>query len=167
MKLRTKKGKKAFLESCSWTDGNLMPSLFTPHLHSSFQFCNPLLAQRLQGQSAGAYTWVALSFMHEVEVPSASLGHCPNRYEPTMVSSEEVRRTRGCRGREVFSTAAAQGTLARQGGKEKKLGFQSQDSATAITINKPTCTAKITRRELAHRAWKSPFIFQKPEYYCF
>lgn len=92
-----------------------------PRLHSSFQFCNPLLAQRLQGQSAGAYTWVALSFMHEVEAPSASLGHCPNRYEPTMVSSEEVRRTRGCRGRQVFSTAAAQGTLARQGGKEKKI----------------------------------------------
>jgi len=59
--------------------------------------------------------------MHEVEAPSASRGHCPSRYEPTMVSSEEVRRTRGCRGRQGFSTAAAQGTLATQGGKESKI----------------------------------------------
>lgn len=36
-----------------------------------------------------------------------------------MVSSEEVRRTRGCRGRHVFSPAAAQGTLARQGPREQ------------------------------------------------
>lgn len=96
-----------------------MPSLFPPSAHSSFQFCNPLLARRIHGQSAGIYTWVALSFMHEVAAPPASRGHCPSRYEPTMVSSEEVRRTRGCQGRQGFS--AAQGTLAAQGEKKRQL----------------------------------------------
>lgn len=36
-----------------------------------------------------------------------------------MVSSEEVRRTRGCGGRQLFSTAAAQGTLAAQGERKE------------------------------------------------
>lgn len=37
-----------------------------------------------------------------------------------MVSSEEVRRTRGCRGPQLFSTAAAaQGTLAAKGERKE------------------------------------------------
>lgn len=54
-----------------------------------------------------------------------------------------------------------------EGEKKRKLDFQSQDSATLITTNKPTSIAKILRRELAHKAWRSPFTFQKPESCCF
>lgn len=54
-----------------------------------------------------------------------------------MVSSEEVRRTRGCRGRHGFSTAAAaQGTLATEGRREEdvkasKAQLQQQPSPPA------------------------------------
>lgn len=61
-----------------------------------------------------------------------------------MVSSEEVRRTRGCRGRHGFSPAAAQGTLARQGQRE-----QIQTSKTKTQRKPPQLTSP-------HRAQTSP-----------
>lgn len=73
-----------------------------------------------------------------------------------MVSSEEVRRTRGCRGRQLFSTATAQGTLAGRKKKRRESAFHSQAAAPVVPVNQPTATAKTSGKELAPRAWRSP-----------
>lgn len=54
-----------------------------------------------------------------------------------MVSREEVRRTRGCRGRQLFSTATAQGTLAGRGEKRRESAFHSRAAAPGVPVNQP------------------------------
>lgn len=59
-----------------------------------------------------------------------------------MVSSEEVRRTRGCRGRHVFSPAAAQGTLASASSAAARVPSTRYARHLIISLLRPRCLSR-------------------------
>lgn len=73
--------------------------------HDAERLCPPTLLLPRVSSAQELGVCVALSLTQVTAVLSASLGHCPCRYGPTMASKERVRRMVGFGGRAVVLSA--------------------------------------------------------------